>query len=249
MICPSARPAAEAGPIFDKWVAMGYEIAIQRDPDKCLGFERFDLHTRPYQGYAEAMNFLSGYVFEKDPACDWVVCASDDTEPDMAHLATSTAEECSEHFGRVVYPEMSFLTPTYKNSFGVMQPTGDRFAQGSIDRICGSPWIGREFARRINQGKGPYWPEYFHNFADQELQEVATKYGVLWQRPDLIHLHRHFQRESELLNSPAIASPRPPHLVGKMANQKLWWDDPKKMFESRKIVGFPGSEFPGSEPL
>ena len=35
-----------------------------------------------------------------------------------------------------------------------MQPTGDRFAQGQIDRIAGSAWIGREFARRAYGGNG-----------------------------------------------------------------------------------------------
>lgn len=149
-------------------------------------------------------------------------------------------------------------------TFGVMQPTGDRFDGGSIDRICGSAWLGREFCRRINQGQGPLWPEYKHMFVDQELQEVALKYGVLWQRRDLIHLHRHFARESDALDSPAVATrvnagefkfrdpnppnvlyggekkPRPAHLD--QWNTKEHWNEMKAIFEKRKREGFPGSE-------
>ena len=94
-------------------------------------------------------------------------------------------------------------------TFGVMQATGDRWGENEpwaraqfpdapayIDRICGSPWIGREFARRMNQGKGPFWREYFHMFADEELQCVAQRLGVLWQRRDLTHHHEHPRRSA-----------------------------------------------------
>ena len=132
------------------------------------------------------------------------------------------------------------------HTFGVMQPTGDRYAfskhQGSapIDRVAGSPWMGREWCLRINQGKGPLWPEYTHMFSDEELQNVASKYGVFWQRPDLIHLHHHFQRESPAIDSKAIAKPVPPHLVE--ANSPEHWAKYKKIFEDRKRADFPGSE-------
>ena len=100
--------------------------------------------------------------------------------------------------------------------------------------------MGREWCLRINQGKGPLWPEYKHMFDDEELQCVATKLGVFWQRPDLIHLHRHFQRESDALDAKAVARPIPPHLV--KANSKEHWDRVKALFEWRKANNFPGHE-------
>jgi hypothetical protein len=87
--------------------------------------------------------------------------------------AKQIAKECTAHFG---------------GTFGVMQPTGDRWANGSIDRICGSPWLGREFCTRMYHGKGPMYGGYLHMFGDEELQHVATRLGVLWQRRDLTHL-------------------------------------------------------------
>ena len=130
-------------------------------------------------------------------------------------------------------------------TFGVMQATGDRWGENEpwaraqfpdapayIDRICGSPWIGREFARRVNQGKGPFWPEYQHMFADEELQNVAQRMGVLWQRRDLTHHHEHPRRDG-------VA--RTPDFAGEIYSS-AHWQASKLLFDSRKAAGFPGSE-------
>ncbi len=126
-------------------------------------------------------------------------------------------------------------------TFGVMQPTGHRWgddassramwptAPAYIDRIAGSPWIGREFARRINGGKGPLWPEYHHCWSDQELQELATTLGVFWQRRDLTHFHNHWMLEGKK---------EPAHLVE--ANKTYQRDKP--LFQRRQAAGFPGHE-------
>ena len=113
--------------------------------------------------------------------------------------------------------------------------------------------MGREFCRRINQGRGPLWPEYKHMFVDEELQHVAIKYGILLQRPDLIHLHHHFTRESAALNSRGVAvveggielyggskKPRPAFLDE--ANSGAHWSKYKGIFLSRKAAAFLGSE-------
>jgi hypothetical protein len=121
-----------------------------------------------------------------------------------------------------------------------MQPTGDRFAGGSIDRICGSPWIGRVFARRMYHGRGAFFPEYWHMFGDEELQEVALRMGVLWQRRDLTQLHRHFMRAHDGVESHAIKTAVPPHLIE--ANSREHWDKYKALFLARKGAGFPGHE-------
>ena len=242
---PSARPASEAEPILAKWRRQGYQLALVVDTagDAQTKYDMADYiisppEGEPYRGYACSVNALTEMVFTTREDCDWIVTGGDDVEPDLAHTADEIAAQCSEHFA---------------GTFGIMQPTGDRFDGGCIDRICGSPWMGREFCRRINQGKGPLWPEYRHMFVDEELQHVAIKYGVLWQRPDLIHLHHHFARASTALNSGAVAvseggrelyggkkQPRPAFLDE--ANSGAHWAKYKGIFLERKRAGFPGSE-------
>lgn len=259
---PSARPPEEAERVLKLWRRQGYKIALWRDTVKDSPvaesgiwadvYPRYaqacNIWTDIYPGYAQACNELIKLVMKIDPQAEWFVCAGDDTEPDLAHSAEQIAAQCLNHFTaermKREIEEVDFTTlPSVQrpqSTFGVMQPTGDRFADGSIDRICGSPWIGREFARRMYGGNGPYWPEYRHMFVDEELQEVALKMGILWQRRDLIHLHRHFQRESDALNSNAGMRPMPAHLVE--SNSPEHWAKYSKIFKDRKANGFPGHE-------
>lgn len=239
---PSARPAAEAQACIDKWRAMGYKTAIQRDS----GAERVDcdyLVMKPWEGYAKACNGLIKDVMEMDAAAQWFVLGGDDTLPDPNKLAREIAAECSAYFQRMEKfgdDEGIYLEPVGDSTFGVMQPTGDRYAGGSIDRIAGSPWIGREFCERAYGGNGPLWHEYKHMFEDEELRDVATILGVYWTRPDLTHLHHHFMRASIDINSPAVQKPIPPHLIE--ANSPAHWNKFKALYESRKAAGFPGHE-------
>lgn len=249
--CPSKRPASET--TLGLWRQRGYEVAIQQDPsDSANGFAD-PIYYRPYRGYAEAVNFLVFNILEMDQDCDWVVIGGDDIEPDANVSPNKIAQQCKEQFG-----------PTrWNGTFGVMQPTGDRWGdhrgshkyvanyrqrcaicgqeEGSfkhkegayIDRVAGSPWLGREFCKRVNQGNGPLHPGYFHMGCDEELQAVATKLGVFWQRPDLIHLHRHWGREANTKSMPDFL---------KRANSPEEWKAYKELFESRKAAGFPGHE-------
>ncbi|MGC2151716.1 MAG: hypothetical protein WA618_06710 [Terriglobales bacterium] len=250
-VIPSARPPEEAEKCLAKWLAQGYKVAIQRDIDaqtSPAGWMRgsggypdwegiyaaatFPVEFRPYSGYAESVNFLVKQIMEYDSSAMWFVTGGDDTDPDPNHTADEIAQECLDHF--------------QKGTFGVMQPTGDRYAfdralgSCAIDRVAGSPWMGREWCARINQGRGPLWSEYTHMFVDEELQAVAIKYGVFWQRPDLIHLHHHYMRQSDALDSKAIHRDAPAHLVE--VNSTDHWQKYKKIFEARKAAGFPGSE-------
>lgn len=263
---PSARPPAEALPILALWRKQGYKIALWRDTyEQCID-EKCDTTLNgwpdPYPGYATTVNAIVKRVMKLDRHAEWFVWGGDDTEPDMNHTADEIAAQCSEHFrieneSRQADRCVSGMLPDMLRStcptFGVMQPTGDRFDGGQIDRICGSPWVGREFCRRINQGNGPLWPEYKHMWLDEELQHVAIKYGVLWQRPELIHLHHHFARASAHLNSGAVAvneggvtlyggamKPRPAFLDE--ANSGAHWSKYRGIFLERKRLGFPGSE-------
>lgn len=257
---PSARPREAVLSILKMWQDRGYRVAIQRDDtephsDLTRGeWSQVELvNYGPYGGYANAVNWLSHYVLEIDKEAQWIVCAGDDTEPDLVHSADEIARECERHFA---------------GTFGVLQCTGDRWGDhrnthqftprtagapsgqmcsqcgrvkdnsihmvgAYVDRVAGSPWMGREFCLRINQGRGPLWPEYFHMGCDEELQSVATLLGVFWQRPDLNQLHKHWGREAGKSNMPDFL---------KRANSAEEWQAYKKLFAEREAAGFPGSE-------
>jgi hypothetical protein len=235
---PSARPPEEAERCLKLWRERGYKIALWIDkphkfPASC------DLGTAApsggYPGYSVAVNWLIRKVTKEDPQAEWFIIGGDDVEPDPSHSAEEIAIDCRMRFyAQVGTREARLATET----FGVMQPTGDRFAGGSIDKIAGSAWIGREFARRMYGGNGPLWPEYTRFFMDEELQLVAQKYGVFQQRPDLIHLHRHYMRESEDIKSNAVYTEIPAHLKA----QEALWNPEKAIFQKRRAEGFPGSE-------
>jgi hypothetical protein len=220
---PSARPAEEANVVLRKWKEKGYGVAVWRDtgPDVLYTGEPVcDFYlTGKYPGYANAVNALAGKVLEFDPECRFIVTGGDDTEPDRAHDPDSIVKECEEHFG---------------GTFGVMQPTGDRWADGSIDRIAGSPWMGREWCERANGGAGPLWPEFTHMFVDQCLMDTAKRCGVFWQRRDLIHLHRHFMRKNESLDVNRVNPPA--HLV--KWNSSTHWAEMQAIYMRLKRCDF-----------
>jgi len=228
---PSKRPPEECAPLLKKWKERGYNIALWRDMDSAAMPDiPAVLMLGDYPGYAAAVNQLIRLVMEQDSSAEWFIAAGDDIEPDANHSAEEIAAQCKEHF---------------QGTFGVMQPTGDRWGDNSkgegayIDRVAGSAWIGRDFAERMYQGKGPLYHEYTHMFVDEELQCVAEKYGVFWQRRDLIHMHKHWGRGStdqELVNADRM----PEFLKG--VNSPEHWRKYKALFESRKAQGFPGSE-------
>jgi len=257
---PSARPPKQANPVLQKWRAMGYKIALWLDDRSNLGALSPDgFICAEYRGYAFAVNELIRTCISADPDAEWFVIGGDDTLPDPNKRADEIARECSEHFCRYA-PSTDLglsVVPTYKcqvpgcvaahidnaraATLGVMQPTGDRYAGGQIDRICGSAWIGREFATRAYRGNGPLWPGYTHMFVDEELQEVAKKYGVLWQRPDLTQLHMQYCRESAAIDSPAKEAKPPDHITHDGYTSEHW-EKYQKIFNERKADGFPGSE-------
>ena len=217
LAAPSARPVAEVESWVDLWHSRGYLVSLWRDPGAGVPENADVVTVAEYPGWAMAANCLIKDAFHHAD-CDWVVTAGDDTDCDRCHSADEIAAQCSAHFS---------------GTFGCMQCTGDRWSDHLgviIERICGSPWMGREFCRRINGGEGPFWREYHHNWADEELQNVATKLGVLWQRPDLIHLHNHTLR----------------HPGGKLAAHQQGfardYTTYKPLFKARQAAGFPGSE-------
>lgn len=222
---PSKRPVSVAENILELWAHQGYRLAVWRD----FGDDpvRADLVIEgSYFGYARAVNALCGLILRVDDAATWIVTGGDDVEPDRAYDADEIGAECTAHFG---------------GTFGVMQPTGDRWGadehqpnvrpdrRAYIDRVAGSPWLGRDWCARMYGGQGPLWSGWQHMFEDEELQAVAERRGVFWQRPDLIHLHRHWARERK---------PEPEYL--KAANSTF--HQAQALFRERAAAGFPGHE-------
>ena len=160
-------------------------------------------------------------IIKSDPAAHWIVTGGDDVLPDPNHTAQEIGLQCLEHFG---------------GTFGVMQPTGDRWGEdgtglAASDRLCYSPFMGREFCRRMYGGSGPLFSGYVHMFVDEELQEVALKLDCLWQRRDLIHKHEHWARDGGEM----------PRFLYR-ANTREHWDQFQSLFQRRKASGFPGHE-------
>lgn len=217
---PSARPLPEAEACFALWRACGYAVAVWRDAEPIPQGCNLVLVGK-YPGYAQAINALCREILSRDPNVQWIVTGGDDTEPDQVHIPEQIAAECSRHFA---------------GTFGIMQPTGDRFAGGSIDRIAGSPWIGRDWCQRANGGGGAFWPEFTHMFGDECLKRTAEKLGVYWMRPDLIQLHHHFMRETGALDSKAVPRSTPAHLL--KWNGRAHWEEMQGIFRRLEAQDF-----------
>ena len=218
---PSARPAAEAEAHLSKWRAQGYKIALVRQGEPLEA--DLSIPTDLYLGWAASINLLVRAILASDPAAEWIVTGGDDTEPEEAKTAEEIAAQCNAHF---------------VGTFGVMQPIGDlKLWPGSrIDTFAGSPWMGREFCRRMYGGQGPLFAGYHHMHGDEELQDIATRLGVFWQRPDLTHKHMHWGRKpggASRADIPAFLAP---------VNTASHWERSKALFESRRAAGYPGHE-------
>ena len=229
------------------WRERGYRVALW-----CDGAADFTEHkehgvdirhqNRNYPGYAVATNKLIAYVLGFDSSCDWCVIGGDDVWPDQNHSAEEIARECRAYFFKQRQGQIGVVALQEDCTFGVMQPVGDRWGENDawaqslptnrrayIDRVCGSAWLGREFCERVNGGRGPLWPEYFHMYVDEELQAVAEKLGVLWQRPDLTQRHEHWIRGGDMNAKPEFHQ-----------DPRKQMDHGARVFNRRKAEGFPG---------
>ncbi len=229
---PSARPDGGTARL---WRDKGYNVALWIDqgaPEPSCA-NMVVRSQGAYPGYGAAMNALVKEVLSRDPRCDWVVTGGDDIDPDPNGYPEAIARSCSIYFG--LSKMILFGETEIPMTFGVMQPTGDRWGDQNgvyIDRICGSPWLGRQFCERMYGGTGPYWPGYRHMFVDEELFNVATKLGCLWQRPDLTHMHHHIHRDGRGVVPEFL----------QYAYGAQHWGEASTLFESRRRAGFPGYE-------
>jgi hypothetical protein len=221
---PSKKPAPEAQRVIDMWRGRGYKVAIWRD----LGDDPVEcdyLMIGQYPGYAKAVNSLAHDVLRFDSGCDWIVTGGDDTEPEQLVAPDEIARQCTAHF---------------KGTYGVMQPTGDRWGESPndpnrtmrgayIDRVAGSPWLGREWCQLAHHGQGPLHPDFFHMFVDEALQGAAQAQGCFLQRPDLTHYHRHWARTHGQREIPWYL---------RTVNGNSHWNQAKAIFERVKRGGF-----------
>lgn len=207
---PTANPA-QCGETFARWRSLGYRTAALVDGetpepancDLCVRFER-------YGGYGWSVNRLC----ERLPDADWIVTGGDDTLPEPGLPPAVIAAQCAEHF---------------RGTFGVMQPTGDPWLNHCIKHFAGSPWMGREFRRRIRLGTGPYDERYFHYFDDCALKAYATKHAGYWERPDLAQVHEHWTKRG---------IERPDYLKPKASREPI----SRMLYQRELAAGFPGSE-------
>ena len=241
---PSCRPAAETEDCLRRWRALGYKIALLRQGEPVEA--DLLIPTGEYLGWARSTNILAREVLRWDESASWIVGGGDDYLPDPARDAASIEADCFGYFYRLNVYFWNFHETGRRDwdirTFGVMQPTGDRWGDSEsaratygpdrgaqLDRIAGSPWMGREWCERAYLGNGPMWDGYHHMFADEELQEVAIAQGVFWQRRDLCQMHNHFTRE--------------PGRVAAAAEiySSEEWTRSNRIFCERKAKGFPGS--------
>lgn len=246
---PSIRAKHEAEDCFRRWKDLGYKIAILREGEP-VPSHLVDLQMQAftYHGWPKSTNILCKSVLADDPMMQWCVGGGDDYWPDPNHSAAIIEEQCSVHFSQP-YTTGDGMFTTIQGSYGVMQPTGDRWGDNEssraafgqdrgaiIDRVAGSPWMGREWIERAYQGNVPMFDGYHHLYADEELQCVAEKLGVFWQRRDLNQYHNH----------PARTDPKGYGVYNEGHLKPLYspeaYAKEKALFDSRKAAGFPGSE-------
>jgi hypothetical protein len=208
LLAPSIRH--DAGEVFAQWQARGYKVAALIDAtateppsvDVLVGVEK-------YEGYGASINRLWSEIAVEKP--DLIIAGADDLYPCEDRTADELASDFFEHF---------------PGGFGVMHLGKFDLSAGTSTDHC---WIGAEYARRINGGKGPVWPEYRHYFDDTELGCVADALGVLWRRPEYGQRHDHWTLKG---------NERPAHL----AQAGEGWARARALFKERQAAGFPGSE-------
>jgi hypothetical protein len=206
---PSASPD-KCRAVLPIWKKMGYRIAVLQGPNRADIPADICVWTDSYVGWAHSVNFLCKEVVPA--SCQIVVTGGDDMLPDPNHTADELAEQFLNRF---------------PNTFGVMQPHGDEYLASR--RYCGSPFLGRAWIDTMYAGAGPFFGNYFHNWADNELYWVARGLGALWERPDLSHFHDHFTRSGRTQ----------PTYWKNIENRDL---DDCLLYYSRAMTGFAGHE-------
>jgi len=211
---------ARAKATLARWHGQGYRSIVYVDPDveaEWLGPTQIVIGAGSYPGYYVAQNHLARLACAMGAGA--VVLAGDDMDPDPNLRADQILQECRDHAHGELF---------------VMQPCGDpqgmdETCRPAAARICGSPWVGRDYVRCGYGGEGPFWSGYMHFYGDEELKSTAEANAVLWMRPDLTQFHHHWS-----FGHGAQA----PY---QKRNSDLWWGRDKALFMARRLAGWPGS--------
>lgn len=226
------------------WKQQGYRVAVSTDEGMVQRMSpmiggMIDLLVSPrgeYPGYWRSMNALTRFVMNRSThltyghvshsfqidgidqiIADVCVVAGDDMEPDDRH----SAQDIARHFLRI-----------FPGGYGVMQPTGS--GEDGVDRIAGSPWIGRAWIEEAYRGNGPYHDGYFHFYGDEELLNVARAQAAF------IQLSQYRQRHHQWCNPDGHNYAKRTHY--QQRNSDNHWEADKALFFRRQREGFPGSE-------
>ena len=239
VVIPSADPV-KASAASNAWDAMGYEVCLGMPKMMLLAasslmyYELFHDVPDPWPGYPSVVNEMLKLIMRADENCQVAVAAADDMFPDPTKTADVIEREFMKRFeawDEHIAAFMSFFGTRVDlgamEGYLVMQPCGDTWMEHAASRICGSPWISRAWAMRGYGGRGAFWPEYSHFYADEELWNVANDHGFLWLRPDLEQRHDHWTR---------LNQDRPAYMEAKCAG----WDRDKAMFQQRREAKFLG---------
>jgi hypothetical protein len=211
---PSIRPVDEASACFAEWQRQGYKTAAYLNPGAPVPENLDVVFVGEYRGYSFAVNTLAKLVLTSHHEANVIVTGGDDLFPDKMKRAAEIEAEFIAHFS---------------GTLGVMQPSGDSHDRLIYSTCAVSPWMGREWCERANQGKGPLHEALVHYWTDRYLYEVAKKLGLLWLRPDLSQEHRHWL---------TLGIERPEHLKKWAARNQQDYIYYKK----QEDAGFPGSE-------
>jgi len=147
-----------------------------------------------WDGYPKAVNRLCREVLKQWPETLVCVTGGDDIEPDPEY----SPEEIQQWFLERACDGCFYEFDGHEHkTYGVMQPTGDPWADSQgriIERIAGSPWMGRAWILESCGGNGPILEEFHHYYEDEWLQRAAQMQGVFWPNPLVTQKHNHWTK-------------------------------------------------------
>ena len=155
---------------------MGFKVGVLIDRYSKRAVDDLGLDLvleEDYMGYSIAVNRL--FFHPKVIESDVVITGGDDIYPDK----NFRAQEIRDYFLGIFPDTFGVISP--KNEFGKVE-------------TANTPFIGRDFFLRINKGRGPFWPEYFHFFSDTELYDVANSLNSLHVTDKFVLYHDHWSR-------------------------------------------------------
>ena len=211
-VFPSGNSEA-AQVCVNAWRDNGYKVAVLIDAGQPnVDCDHLIIESN-YAGTATSLNRLLSHCWQQH--ADAVACVNDDMFPGNGADAANVSDVINQ------------LMP---DTFGVIHSLGDYY--DALAWCCPHPIIGRKYGLAANGGMGAWWPQYWHNFPDQELKDVANGRGLLHSTAAIAIEHRHRTRGHD---------DKLPEEKRRRIIQRYNAD--KSLYELRKGAGFPGAVF------